>query len=39
MNQKIFKNVKTYLDDPNKIKDQVQKTQLILSNLKAHTII
>ena len=33
----IFKNVKTYLDDPNKIKDQVQKTQLILSKFKSHT--
>ena len=31
----IFKNVKTYLDDPNKIKDQVQKTQLILSKFKS----
>ena len=33
----IFENVKTYLDDPNKIKNQVQKTQLILSKFKSHT--
>ena len=33
----IFNNVKTYLDDPNKIKEQLQKTQLILNNFKSPT--
>ena len=34
----IFNNVKTYLDDnPNKIKEQITKTQLILNKFKSPT--
>ena len=33
----LFKNVCSFIDDPKKIKDQVDKTQLILKNFKTNT--
>ena len=36
--QKIFEVVSNYLDNPNKIDDQVSKTQKILKSFKTNTL-
>ena len=36
--QKIFEVVSNYLDNPNKIDEQVSKTQKILKNFKTNTL-
>ena len=33
----LFKNVSSFIDDPKKIKDQVEKTQIILNKFKLNT--
>ena len=33
----LFKNVSSFIDDPKKIKDQVEKTQIILNKIKLNT--
>ena len=33
----LFKSVSSFIDDPNKIKEQVEKTQLILNKFKTDT--